>query len=552
MTVLAETPDQQGAYPRLSPEQIALLAGYGEQRPVAVGDVLFRAGDPCDEFFVIVSGKVAVVDGYGRAERVLSVHGPGRFLGELNLLTGQTGFVTAVVCEPGEVLAIPVERLRAVVAQDCDLGDLILRAYLSRRTMLIGIGAGFRIIGSRFSPDTRRLREFAARNRLPHRWIDLEKDSEAETFLRELGIPPEETPVVIWRDEQVLRNPSNAELARIVGLRAPALPAGLCDLVVVGAGPAGLAAAVYGASEGLSTVLLDAVAAGGQAATSSRIENYLGFPSGISGAELAERAVIQAEKFGAQITVPAEATALEARDGYYVITLDDGTESCAPAVVIATGARYRRLDVPGMDRFDGVSVYYAATLTEAQLCYRDPVVVVGGGNSAGQAAVFLAGHAAAVRLVLREPDLGANMSRYLADQIERNPGIEVLPGHEVRELVGDTVLETVVVEDNTTDERRPLDARALFVFIGAQPRANWLAGRLALDDSGYVLTGPDAVPVTGDRPGWDVNRPPFLLESSRPGVFAVGDVRSGSIKRMASAVGEGSMAVRLVHEHLAR
>jgi thioredoxin reductase (NADPH) len=405
-------------------------------------------------------------------------------------------------------------------------------------------------VGSRYSPDTRRLREFAARNRLPHRWIDLEEDREAEALLRELGISPQETPVVIW-SEHVLRNPSNAELARAIGLPAPGPAETACDLVIVGAGPAGLTAAVYGASEGLAAVALDAVATGGQAGTSSRIENYPGFPSGISGSELAERTVIQAEKFGARLSVPAEAIALEQRDGHHLIRLDDGGSVAGRTVLVATGARYRKLPVPRLEEFEGVSVHYAATLVEAQLCRNDPVAVVGGGNSAGQATVFLIRHAARVRLLIREDDLGKSMSRYLADRIERSPAVEILRYTEVRELVGDQgVLEAVVVEDDRAGERRTIQARALFVFIGAEPYARWLGGQLALDNRGFILTGPDAIRAAAHGPGQDAHRQPFLLETSRPGVFAAGDVRSGSIKRVASAVGEAAMAVRLVHEYL--
>jgi thioredoxin reductase (NADPH) len=453
-----------------------------------------------------------------------------------------------VVREPGEVLVVPVSRLRKLVVNDPKLGDLILRAYLIRRSLLIGLGAGFRIVGSRYSADARRIREFAARNRLPHRWIDLEEDADAEELLRELGVAPEETPVVILRGERVLRNPSNAELARAIGMPVPGPRETICDLVVVGAGPAGLAAGVYGASEGLQTVVLDAVATGGQAGTSTRIENYLGFPSGISGAELADRAVIQAEKFGASISVPAEASMLDQRDGYYVIGLADGTLARGHALVIATGARYRKLDVPHLEEYEGEGVYYAATAFEARVCEGDPVVVVGGGNSAGQAALFLAQHAARVHMLIRGEDLAKSMSRYLIDEIERNPQVEVMPDTEVRELVGRGMLTAVVVENIRRGERFRIEARALFVFIGAEPRTGWLAGQIALDSHGFVLTGADA---TRDGAGshWTATRRPYLLETSRPGIFAAGDVRSGSIKRVASAVGEGSMAVRLVHEH---
>jgi thioredoxin reductase (NADPH) len=549
---ISETPDIHGAYPRLSDPQIEVLASHGERRRTQPGEVLFREGDPSCDFYVIVRGLVAIVEGYEREETVLGVHGPGRFLGELNLLTGQVVFVTAVVREAGEVIAVPAERLRHLVARDSALGDLILRAYLLRRSMLIGLGAGFRIVGSRYSPDFRRLREFAARNRLPHRWIDLEEDKEAEALLTRMGIRPEETPVVILRGAQVLRNPSNEELARSLGLRAPTPPDTIWDLVVVGSGPAGLAASVYGASEGLTTMAVDAVATGGQAGTSPRIENYLGFPSGISGLELVERAVIQAEKFGARVVVPGEATELEQRDEHHVVKLSDGTELLSRTVLIATGVRYRKLPVPRLQEFEGASVYHAATLAEAKLCAGDPLAVVGGGNSAGQASLFLAERAAVVRLLVRHDDLGRDMSRYLVDQIERNPRVEVLLNTEVRELIGEAgSLEAVVVENNLSGERRSLEARALFVFIGAEPCAAWLGGQLAVDEKGFVLTGTDAARSAADGRRRTVGRPPLVLETSRPGVFAAGDVRSGSIKRVAAAVGEGSMAVHLVHQYLA-
>jgi thioredoxin reductase (NADPH) len=549
---LVETPDSHGGYPRLSEDQIAFLSAHGTRRRTQAGEILFREGDEHYDFYVVLEGKVAIIQGYGGpTEELIAVHGPGRFLGELSLLTGQAAFFTAVVREPGEVLVVPVERLRELVTQDAALGDLILRAYLIRRELLIGLGAGFRIVGSRYSPDTRRLREFAARNRLPHRWIDVEDDSGAEALLRQLGISPEETPVVIWGKE-VLRNPSNAELARRIGLPPP--PAGsdrIADLLVVGAGPAGLAASVYGASEGLETVTLDAIATGGQAGTSSKIENYLGFPAGISGAELAERATIQAEKFGATISVPAEATSLERRDGHYVVGLDGGQEVAGRTVVIATGAKYRKLPVPGLERYEGTSVFYAATLMEAQMCRDDPIAIVGGGNSAGQATVFLARYATRVRLLVRDADLGASMSRYLADRIERTPNVEVVLHSEVRDVVGNGRLEAVVVEDDLTGERRTLPARALFVFIGAEPHTGWLGSQIGLDHDGFVLTGHDAARAAAANGQWhDKDRPPLLLETSLPGVLAVGDVRHGSIKRVASAVGEGAMAVRLVHEHL--
>ncbi len=537
-----ETPDRDGAFPRLTGDQLALLAAQGERRPTRRGEVLFRQGDVHYDFYVILEGRVATVDGDAvESDNVIAVHGPRRFLGELGLLTGQAAFFAAIVVEPGEVLVIPVERVRALVAQDAALGDVILRAFLLRRDLLIGLRAGLRIIGSRFSPDTRRLREFVARNRLPHRWIDLEQDPSAESLLSRLGVEPRCTPIVIWGG-RVLRNPDTAELAEAVGLKRPAAaPTHVCDLIVVGAGPAGLAAGVYGASEGLETVVIDGVATGGQAATSSRIENYLGFPSGISGGELAERATLQAEKFGARITVPGQAVGLEVRDGVYGIALDDGGSINARTVVIATGARYRKLRLERLEHFEGTSIHYAATPMEATMCRGDPVAVVGGGNSAGQAALFLARHVPVVRLLVRHDDLSRDMSRYLADRIERSPAIEVWVRTEVRELIGGETLEGQVVADCATGETQTIEARALFVFIGADPHTGWLDGQVELDEHGFV--------VTGSRVGAE-DCEPSLLETSRPGIFAAGDVRSGSTKRVAAAVGEGSMVVRLIHTHL--
>jgi thioredoxin reductase (NADPH) len=545
---LAETPDRDGAWPRLDAGQIRVLSAAGRRKDMQPGDVLIAEGQRDRDFLVILSGKVGVYEGYGTpAQRLIKVHAAGRFLDEIGLLTGQPAFVSSVALEDGEILAVPRPALRDMVHRSPKLGDLILRAFLCRREFLIDAVAGMRIVGSRYSPDVRRLREFAARNRIPHTWLDLEEDPQAVRLLEQLGVARSDTPVVIWRGNQVLRKPDNPDLARVVGLRPHSAGARFADVVVVGAGPAGLAAAVYAASEGLSTVVVDSVATGGQAGTSSRIENYLGFPAGISGAELADRAVIQAEKFGATISVPTEAIGLEARDSFQVVRFDDATEITTHALVIATGARYRRLAVPRLDEFEGSSVYYAATVMEARFCERQPVVVVGGGNSAGQAAVFLARHAARVELLIRHDNLARDMSRYLVDQIERCSAITVRRHTEVRELVGDDgQLRGIVVVDNRTRAHDRLAAALLFVFIGAEPCTGWLRGQLALDPRGYVCTGPDAA---GDN---RTGRPPTNLEASRPGVLAVGDVRSGSIKRVASAVGEGAMAVRMIHEYLAR
>ena len=546
---LAETPDIYGAYPRLSDDQIATLEAGGARRAVGTGETLVREGELSDYFFVILSGKVAVTTTDDAGNRhVIRVHGPGRFLGELGDLEGQAAFYTAEVVEPGEVLVVPTERVRALVAHDPVLSDLILRAYLLRRSLLIQEESGFRIIGSCYSPDTARLREFAARNRLPHRWIDLERDKHAERLLQRFGVSPQDAPVVIWGGE-VLRNPTNTELARRVGLPVPDTVPDESDVVVVGAGPAGLGAAVYAASDGLTTAAMERIATGGQAGTSSKIENYLGFPGGISGADLAERAVLQAGKFGARIIVSAEITRLESGDGQHRVTLADGGSVVARAVVLAMGARYRRLAVPGIESFEGNGVYYAATFQEALMCGTGPVVIVGGGNSAGQAAVFLAAQVSRVYVVIRGDDLNKTMSRYLVDQINRHPRVTVRSCTEIRQVHGNGALTAVLTEDKRTGERHSIQTRALFVFIGADPNTSWLAGAIELDDHGFVPTGPAALYSDTDGARRSTQRRPMMLETSQPGVFAVGDVRSGSVKRVASAVGEGSMAIRQIHEY---
>ena len=397
---LPETPDTSGAFPRLNDHQMAALASVSVPRQVAPGDVLFREGEGDCDFYVIVDGKVVLTEDSAAGKKVIGVHGPRRFLGELGLLTGQKVFVSAVVAKRGEVLVVQADRLREIVTQDPVLGDVILRALIVRRSILIGVGVGFRIIGSRYSPDTRRLRDFAIRNRLPHHWIDLESDPGAEALLRRLGVEARACPIILLGPGRVLRNPSNAQLARELGLRPPPVVEKTCDLIVVGAGPAGLASAVYGASEGLDTVVVESLATGGQASTTSRIENYLGFPAGISGAELAERATLQAEKFGAQILIPGEAVALETLDGTFRVQLRDGDSLIGRAVVIASGVRYRRLSVARLEELEEASVYYAATLSEAQLCRNDPVVIVGGGNSAGQATLFLSKYVPRLTLVV--------------------------------------------------------------------------------------------------------------------------------------------------------
>jgi thioredoxin reductase (NADPH) len=542
-----EPPDRHGAFPRLDEEQRARFRAKGEVRAVEPGEVLFRAGDPGYDFFVVESGAVTIVQGLGREDRVVAVQGAHRFLGELNLLTGSPPYLSAVVRDGGELIQVPVEALREIVMEDEGLANLILRAFLARRSILIDLGAGVQLVGSRYSRDSRRLREFLARNRMPYRWMDLEDDEEADALVHALGVEPADTPVVIG-GRGVMRNPSNAELAALLGLGARGAPPALCDLVIVGGGPAGLAAAVYGASEGLDTQAIDAVAFGGQASTSSRIENYLGFPTGISGSELAERAALQARRFGARLVVPGEAVGLVHEDGHHAIRLASGEVVNGRTMIVATGAQYRKLDVPELERFEGVGVYYAATQAEAQLCAGDAVVIVGGGNSAGQAAMFLSQHAAPCRLMIRGDDLGRSMSRYLVVEIERREQVEVVPRSEIAGLKGETALEAVVVRDTGTGRLSEIDARALFVFIGATPHTDWLEGHVAMDEHRFLLTGRD---LADEELGSFGGERPFFLETSRPGIFAVGDVHAGSIKRVASAVGEGSMAVRLVHQRLA-
>lgn len=541
--------DNGASIATLDASQLALLESLGRRRRVTPGEYLYREGDATYDFYVIVSGSVDILIHLDGEERHITHHGAGRFLGELNLLTGLRVFVSARVTEPGEVIEVPVANLRRVLATQPGLGDTILSAFIARRTdLLTGAAAAIRVVGSRFSPGSMAAREFLVRNRIPHEWLDPDHDPAVDRLLREVGVSPSELPVVIVSGA-VLRRPSPGELAEYLGLTVGNLPDRCFDLVIVGGGPAGLAAAVYGASEGLRTLGVEMTAPGGQAGTSSRIENYLGFPTGISGGDLTQRALVQAEKFGAALTSPCAATSLREEAGHLIVHLSDGTEVAGRAVIAATGAHYRRLEVDGLEEFECKGVYYAATASEARECAQSPVVIAGGGNSAGQAAVFLADAGSPVTVVIRGADLGASMSRYLVDRIEGHPGITVRVKTQITGLEGDRTLELVRVR--SVDGEDKIRCAALFSFIGADPASGWLSGCAALDRRGFVLT--DRSLGDDDLDGrWEaLGRRPLPFETSHPGLFAVGDVRAESTKRVATAVGEGSAAVRSVHEYLA-
>jgi len=541
--------DDAVAFPTLADSELAVLAALGTRRPVAAGEYLYREGDPTYDFYVILSGAVEVVVHADGEERIINRRGAGRFLGELNLLTGERVYLSARVVEPGEVLVVPRAALQRVIATNPGLGDTILSAFLARRSVLLsGAAAANRVVGSRYSPELLRVREFLARNRIPHEWLDPDRDTTVERLLREFGVTPGELPVVI-ASGTVLRHPTPGVLAQYLGLTIDSLPERCFDLVVVGAGPAGLAAAVYGASEGLRTLVVEMVAVGGQAAGSSRIENYLGFPTGISGGDLTQRAVVQAEKFGAHLSSPCTASSLREEAGHLVVRLSDGTDVAGRAVIVASGASYRRLDAARLADFEGLGVYYAATEMEARLCAGSPVVVAGGGNSAGQAALFLADAGSPVTVVIRGHDLSTSMSRYLVDRVEAEGRIDVRTNTSITALDGDTTLTSVRVTTGGSDVVLP--CAALFSFIGADPATDWLSGCAALDEHGFVLT--DRSLGEEHLAGrWEaLGRRPLPFETNYPGLFAVGDVRAGSTKRVAAAVGEGSAAVRSVHEYLA-
>ena len=510
------------------------------------GEKLFDVGDRDLSFFVVKSGAVEIVDESGETPRAVVVLGPGEFTGDVTQLTGGPAIVKAIARGDTVVYEVSPDALRHLLNNHPGLGDIILQAFIARRQILRESGefVGLRVIGSRYSQDTFRVRDFLAKNRIPFTWLDTEAEPQVRQLLERFGVGEADTPVVAWGHKLLLRNPSNRQLAEALGLRRPLKPV-VYDLVVVGAGPAGLAAAVYGASEGLNTVVLERSGPGGQAGRSMRIENYLGFPTGITGAELAERAVVQANKFGACLTIGTQVISLTFESGGPVIHLDGDEKVTTKCLLIATGADYRLLNVEGCERFEGCGVYYAATPNEALMCRGSDVVVVGGGNSAGQAAVFLSSQVRKVYLVVRGDSLYKDMSSYLARRIEETPNIEVLLNTEVRRMHGENFLNTVEIVNKKTGKVQTIPTPALFSFIGALPRTEWLPAEIERDPKGFVKTG---TALTG-FPHWTGRRQPFLLETSRPGVFAAGDVRSGSIKRVASAVGEGAMAVQFVHEY---
>ncbi|MFW5942590.1 MAG: FAD-dependent oxidoreductase [bacterium] len=538
---------EQTAYPRLTPEQIEELGAYAEQRTFEDGETLFQAGESDFKFFIIIKGTVEVVEPSSSRPHTVAVHQAGEFTGDIDMLTGRPSLLTAVARGEVVVYELAAEELRRILSEEPQLGEEILRAFLARRELLEASDfVGVLVIGSRHSRDTLRIREFLSKNQVPLTWIDVENDPRVHQLFRHFKVSAEDTPVVIVQGSRgLLRRPSNRELGEVLHIKQPVEHV-VYDLAVVGAGPAGLAAAVYGASEGLQTVVVEKDAPGGQAGQSSKIENYMGFPAGLSGSDLANRAVLQAQKFGALITSPVQAVGLSCERGYNVVQLDDGDYIVARCVLVATGGSYRRLDVENCERFEGAGVYYGATTVEAQMCHDQEVLVLGAGNSAGQAAVFLAQHARRVLLAVRGQDIYGQMSSYLARRIEETDNIDIHLNSEVVALQGEESLARAVLHNRETGEEIAVDTSALFIFIGVEPHTAWLPPQIELDERGFIKTGPD---VQRSR-HWPLHRPPYLLETSQPGVFAAGDARAGSIKRVASAVGEGSMTVHFVHRYL--
>jgi thioredoxin reductase (NADPH) len=537
-------------FPKLTPAQISRIAAHGRTRSVQPGEVLIEQGDTSVPFFVVITGEVEIVRPFGANETLVMVSGDGEFTGEVNMLSGRRSFFRVRATKPGKVIELDHQHMLGLVQTDAELGDILMRAFILRRVELIAAGVGdIVLIGSTHSAGTLRIKEFLTRNAHPYSYIDLERDPDVQNLLDSFQISTSEIPVLICRGELVLRNPDNQQIADCLGFNESIDQTHVRDLVVIGAGPSGLAAAVYGASEGLDVVVLETSSPGGQAGSSSKIENYLGFPTGISGQDLAGRAYLQAQKFGAKMLV-ARATRLVCDHKPYVVEVENGARILARTILIATGAQYRRLPLENLSRFEGAGVYYGATFVEAQLCGGEDVIVIGGGNSAGQAAVFLAQTTKSVQMLVRSASLAASMSRYLIRRIEESPNIIVRPHTEIVALEGDNHLDSVIWRNGQTGQTEKHKIRHLFVMTGADPNTSWLNDCMMLDAKGFIKTGPDLSPENLSAAGWSLSRQPYLLETSLAGIFAAGDVRGGSIKRVASAVGEGSTAISFVNKVL--
>jgi thioredoxin reductase (NADPH) len=538
-------------FPTLNREQIQRAAAHGHIRPVTDGEILIEAGAKNMPFFIIKTGQLEIVRPPGTDERLVAALGPGQFTGETSMLGGRRSMVRIRVRESGDLIELAREQLLTLVQTDSELSELFMRAFILRRVELIARGYGdVVLLGSTHSPGTLRIKEFLTRNNHPYSYIDLDKDLGVQELLDRFHVVVDDVPVVICRGDLVLRNPSNVQIAECLGFNEAIDQTQLRDVVVIGAGPAGLAAAVYGASEGLAVLVLESNAPGGQAGSSSKIENYLGFPTGVSGQDLAGRAYSQAQKFGAQVMITKSARQLTCDRKPYSIQIDDGPPVPTRSIIIATGAQYRKLSLENLSQFEGNGVYYGATFVESQLCADEEVIIVGGGNSAGQAAVFLARTTKCVYLLVRSSGLADSMSRYLIRRIEDTPSILLLPHTEIAALEGTDHLERVRWRNNKTGNIETHDIRHVFVMTGAVPNTRWLDGCVVLDAQGFIKTGPDLSHEDLLAAHWPLARGPYLLETSLPGVFAVGDVRSGSIKRVASAVGEGSIAISFVHRVL--
>jgi thioredoxin reductase (NADPH) len=537
-------------FPKLTPGQIDRTAAYGRTRSVQPGEVLIEQGDTSVPFFVVITGEVEIVRPFGDRETLVTVHGYGEFTGEVNMLSGRRSFFRARATKPGKVIELDHQQMQTLVQTDAELSDILMRAFILRRVELIAAGVGdIVLIGSTHSAGTFRIKEFLMRNGHPYSYIDLERDPDVQNLLDSFQVSASEIPVLICRGELVLRNPGNQQIADCLGFNESIDQTQVRDLVVIGAGPSGLAAAVYGASEGLDVMVLETSSPGGQAGSSSRIENYLGFPTGISGQDLAARAYLQAQKFGAKMLI-AKATRLICDRKPYIIELENGARISTRTIVIATGAQYRKLPLENLSRFEGAGVYYGATFVEAQLCVGEEVIVVGGGNAAGQAAVYLAETTKHVHMLVRSSGLATTMSRYLIRRIENSPTITLRPQTEIVAVKGDNHLDSVYWQSSQTGQMEKHEIRRVFVMTGADPNTRWLDGCIALDAKGFITTGPDLLTENLSAADWPLVRQPYLLETSLPGVFAVGDVRGGSIKRVASAVGEGSIAISFVHKVL--